>query len=419
MKLSEIEGIALEQKDILRHSDHGLPREALGTLPNLQSHALIISGIRRCGKSTLLRQHLQQLGEDFFYFNFEDTRLYDFQLKDFALLTTLIEKSGIKTLFFDEIQAVQGWELYVRQKLDSHCRVVVTGSNASLLSRELGTKLTGRQITKELFPFSYTEFIAFKGNRPSYKSFLSYMQTGGFPEYVTSGITEILRALIDDVLYRDIAVRYNIRDVSSLKRLLSYLFFNAAKLTTPSKLKDIAGVKSPSTVLDYFSHFETSYLLQLLPKFSFSAKSQMLAPKKVYICDTGLIKAGATLLTENQGYLLENIIFSHLRRQSKELFYYNENNKECDFVELEQGKIKRLLQVCWELNSDNEDREINGLIDAMHYFKQSKGYIITANLKDTIYHEDLIIEVVPAYDFLCTKAYSNSKNSTRQAKRPI
>jgi predicted AAA+ superfamily ATPase len=400
MKLSEIEQIVSEQKDTLLHSDNGLPREALGALPDLQSHALIISGIRRCGKSTLLRQHLQQLGQDFFYFNFEDTRLYDFQLKDFTLLNTLIEKSGIKTLFFDEIQAVQGWELYVRQKLDAHCKVVVTGSNASLLSRELGTKLTGRQITKELFPFSYTEFIAFKNEQPSYESFLNYMQTGGFPEYVKSDNADILRALIDDVLYRDIVVRYNIRDVSSLKRLLSYLLFNTAKLTVPSKLKDIAGVKSPSTVLDYFSHFETSYLLQLLPKFSFSAKSQMLAPKKVYICDTGLIKAGAILLTENQGYLLENIIFSQLRRQSKELFYYNENNKECDFVELEQGKIKKLLQVCWELNSDNEEREINGLVDAMRYFKQSKGYIITANQKDTIYHEDVTIDLIPAYDFL-------------------
>ncbi|GHU95802.1 ATP-binding protein [Bacteroidia bacterium] len=401
MKLSEIEQVIAEQKAMLLSSDTGLPREALGSLPNLQSHALIISGIRRCGKSTLLRQHLQGLGQDFFYFSFEDTRLYDFQLKDFALLDTLITKSGIKTLFFDEIQAVRGWELYVRQKLDSGCKVVVTGSNASLLSRELGTKLTGRQITKELFPFSYTEFIAFKKKQPSYKSFLSYMQTGGFPEYVKSNNADILRALIDDILYRDIVVRYNIRDASSLKKLLSYLLFNAAQLTTPSKLKEIAGVKSPSTILEYFSHLETSYLLQILPKFSFSAKSQMLAPKKVYICDTGLIKAGAILLTENYGYLLEDIIFFHLRRQNKALFYYNENNKECDFVELEHGKIKRLLQVCWHVNSDNEEREINGLIDAMRYFKQSKGYIITANQKDIISHKGLIIELVPAYNFLC------------------
>jgi predicted AAA+ superfamily ATPase len=400
MKISEIEKIITEQKEILLTDDNGLPREALKRLPDLQSHALIISGIRRCGKSTLLRQHLRQKQRDFFYLNFEDTRLYDFQMKDFALLDRIVEKTGIKTLFFDEVQVVAGWELYVRQKLDSRFRVAITGSNASLLSHELGTKLTGRQITKELFPFSYSEFVAFRNETPSYESFVQYMQSGGFPEYLKSGNADILRALIDDVLYRDIVVRYNVRDVSSLKRLLSYLFFNAAKPTSPSKLKEIAGVKSPSTVLNYFSYFETSYLIQLLPKFSFSAKSQMLAPKKVYVCDTGLIKAGAILLTENWGYLLENIIFLHLRRHGKELFYYNENGKECDFVELGQGKIKNLVQVCWDLNSDNEEREINGLVDAMHYFKQSKGTILTANQRDTIYCNDCEISVMPAWDFL-------------------
>jgi predicted AAA+ superfamily ATPase len=348
------------------------------------------------------------MAQDFFYLNFEDTRLYDFQMRDFALLDTIVAASGIKTLFFDEIQAVSGWELYVRQKLDSHYKVVITGSNASLLSRELGTKLTGRQITKELFPFSYSEFIAFRNEKPSYDNFTNYMQAGGFPEYLKTGNADILRSLIDDVLYRDIVVRYNIRDMSSLKRLLSYLLFNASKLTTPSKLKDIAGVKSPSTVLDYFSYLEASYLIQLLPKFSFSAKSQMLAPKKVYVCDTGLIRAGAILLTENYGYLLENIVFSHLRRQSRELFYYNENNRECDFVDLEQGRIKQLIQVCWDLNMDNEDREINGLVDAMHYFKQSKGTIITANQRDIIRRENAVINVVPAWEFLETPSMTTA-----------
>jgi predicted AAA+ superfamily ATPase len=400
MKISEIEHAVANQKEMLLTGDNGLTREMLGHLPDLQSHALIIAGIRRCGKSTLLRQHLQRMAQNFFYLNFEDTRLYDFQMKDFALLDTIVAKSGIKTLFFDEIQAIAGWELYVRQKLDSHYKVVITGSNASLLSRELGTKLTGRQITKELFPFSYSEFIAFRGETPSHDSFVGYMQAGGFPEYLKTGNAEILRSLIDDVLYRDIIVRYNIRDVSSLKRLLSYLLFNAAKLTTPSKLKGVAGVKSPSTVLDYFSHLETSYLIQLLPKFSFSAKSQLLAPKKVYVCDTGLIQAGAILLTENYGYLLENIVFSHLRRQSRELFYYNENSRECDFVELEQGSVKRLIQVCWDLNADSEEREVNGLADAMQYFKQSNGTIITANQRDTIRHGDVMIDVVPAWEFL-------------------
>ncbi|MCL2027091.1 MAG: ATP-binding protein [Bacteroidales bacterium] len=400
VKLSDIEQIASEQKERLLQNDSGLQREILETLPRMASHALIISGIRRCGKSTLLHQYLRSSEQDFFYFNFEDIRLYDFQIKDFALLDTAIEKSGQKLLFFDEIQAVTGWELFVRQKLDQRYRIVLTGSNASLLSRELGTKLTGRQITKELFPFSYREFVSFKNKKNNAKTFLEYLQTGGFPEYVKAENPDILNGLIDDILYRDIVVRYGIKDASSIKRLLSYLFFNTAKLTTPSKLKDIAGVKSPSTILDYFSYLEASYLIQLLPKFSFSLKSQMLAPKKVYVCDTGLIKTGTILLTENYGYLLENIVFSHLRRHTKELFYFNENNKECDFVELQNGKIKTLLQVCWDLNEDNEEREIRGLTEAMHYFKQTKGYIITYNQRDTIHHENVVIEVIPAHEFL-------------------
>ena len=400
MKLSELEQIASEQRESLLHSDQGLQRTVLETLPYLETHALIISGIRRCGKSTLLNQYLHRIDQDFFYFNFENIRLYDFQIKDFSLLDAVIKKTGVKQLFFDEVQAVTGWELFVRQKLDQHYRIVLTGSNASLLSRELGTKLTGRQITKELFPFSYIEFISFRNRKPCPDSFMEYMLTGGFPEYVKTDNSDMLTSLIDDILYRDIVVRYGIKDASSIKRLLSHLFFNAAKLTTPSKLKEIAGVKSPSTVLDYFSYFEASYLIQLLPKFSYSFKSQMLAPKKVYICDTGLIKAGTILLTENYGYLLENIIFMHLRQRTKALFYYNENSKECDFVILENSKVTKLIQVCWNINADNEDRELNGLIEAMRFFKQPKGYIISFNQKDTIVYEDFVIELIPVYEFL-------------------
>ncbi|MDR0231023.1 MAG: ATP-binding protein [Dysgonamonadaceae bacterium] len=403
MKLSVIEEIAREQKEALLMSDSGLRREALDFLPNIESHALIISGIRRCGKSTLLHQYLQQKSEDFFYLLFEDVRLYDFQMKDFALLDKIIEHSKQKLLFFDEIQSVKGWELYVRQKLDQQFKVIITGSNASLLSRELGTKLTGRHITKELFPFSFSEFIAFKTLTPSIESLEKYMYTGGFPEFAKNENLETLKMLIDDILYRDIVVRYGIKDASSVKRLLSYLFFNVAKLTSPSKLTDIAGVKSSTTVLEYFSYFEDSYLISLLPKFSYSAKSQMLSPKKVYVSDTGLIRAGAILLTENYGYFLENLIFIHLRRQTKELFYFNENNHECDFVQLENGKIKSLLQVCWELNTDNEEREIDGLLNALNYFNLTRGTIITANQQDTIYHGGLEIEVVPAWKFLYTR----------------
>ncbi|HPV59370.1 MAG TPA: ATP-binding protein, partial [Rectinema sp.] len=227
MKLSEIRAIATKQKEQVAHYDIGLPREILPSLPNIQTHALIVSGIRRCGKSTLLLQFVQSLAKPWFYLNFEDIRLSPFAREDFALLDRVIEESGCRLLFFDEIQAAENWELYIRQKLDQHFQVLITGSNASLLSSELGTKLTGRHISKLLFPFSYAEFLAFFGLSRNLDSLDRYLELGGFPEYLKTSNPEILMQLQSDILYRDIAVRYGIRDVSSLKRLFTILVSSA------------------------------------------------------------------------------------------------------------------------------------------------------------------------------------------------
>jgi predicted AAA+ superfamily ATPase len=213
---------------------------------------------------------------------------------------------------------------------------------------------------------------------------LEYIETGGFPEAVKSGNREILQFLIEDILNRDIAVRYGVRDVSSLKRLCSFLLSNAGNLISPSKLTGAIGIKSPTTVLDYFSYFESCYLLNLMPRFAHSVKSQMLSPKKLYISDTGLIKTGSTSFSENWGHLLENVVFYHLLRQSKELYYFKENGRECDFVSLEKGKCKQIAQVCWKLNEDNEERKIGGLMEAMSFFKLNLGTIVTAGSADLI-----------------------------------
>src|SRR5699024_10498124 len=158
------------QKDNLLSKEKGLKRDALTELPELTAYALIISGIRRCGKSTLLSQLIEERYPDAFYLNFEDTRLYDFDLKDFMKIDDIIRESGSRVLLFDEIQIIPQWERYIRQKLDEQYKIIITGSNASLLSRELGTKLTGRHITKELFPFSYTEFNAFQQQKAGTKA---------------------------------------------------------------------------------------------------------------------------------------------------------------------------------------------------------------------------------------------------------
>src|ERR1035437_5664122 len=205
---SILERTVEQQWNRLMLRDSGLKRELIPATQSLSSHALIISGIRRCGKSTLLMQMMKAMDvETLLYLNFESPQLFEFSVLDFTRLDNVIAQKGVKTLFFDELQLVEGWEMYVRQKLDEGFQVIITGSNASLLSKELGTRLTGRHITQELFPFSYSEFINFKALTPSTNSLKIYMFTGGFPEYVKTGDEEQLATLFNDVLFRDIVTR--------------------------------------------------------------------------------------------------------------------------------------------------------------------------------------------------------------------
>ena len=401
MKFSEIADVVKTQKTGLDRQNVGLERLQLPELPDIQSHALVVSGIRRCGKSTLLHQFVRKLGRDFFYLNFDDVRLAEFSLPDYQLLDKAIAESGAQTLFFDEIQSAEQWELYARQKLDEGFQVLITGSNASLLSRELGSRLTGRHISQELFPFSYEEFCAFTRKKAAAASLQDYLEKGGFPEYLKTGNTEILVQLQSDILYRDIAVRYGIRDVSSLRRLFVYLVSNPAQKVSPSKLAQTAGVKSPTTVLEYISCFEAAYLIQRLPCFAWSVKAQSLAPKKVYIADSGIIKTSSVSFSGNFGALLENFVYNKLRaaygRQDGGLYYFNgKSGGECDFI-VRPREQPRCIQVCWELNTDNQDREIQGVLEAMNFFEQEEGTILTFNTEDLILTAGKKIQVVPVW----------------------
>jgi len=397
MRLSEIRDIGVTQKQMLQKQKDGLVRHALPQLPDIKSHALVVCGIRRCGKSTLLRQFVRKLGRNFFYMNFDDIRLAEFASTDYRLLDTVIAKSDASLLFFDEIQSAPSWELFARQKLDEGFQIVITGSNASLLSRELGSSLTGRHITKEFFPFSYREFCEFSEQQAGAESLGDYLERGGFPEYLKSGNVDILSQLQSDILHRDIAVRYGIRDATSLRRLFVYLVTNMSQLFSPSKLTHVAGVKSPTTVLEYISHFETAYLIHLLPCFAWSLKAQSLAPKKVYIADTGMIKTSSVSFTDNSGALLENFVYNNLRMGTDDIFYFSgKNGGECDFVLQPHGK-PRCIQACWKLTTDNQDREINGLLDAMNFFNIDEGEILTYDDEDVILTKGKRIDVTPAW----------------------
>ena len=397
MKLSDISEAGKGQKTALDEQDSGFERALLPELPDIQSHALVVTGIRRCGKSTLVHQFVKKLDRDFFYLNFDDLRLADFSHADYGLLDKVIADSGARLLFFDEIQSAEYWELYVRQKLDEGFQLVITGSNASLLSRELGTRLTGRHISKELFPFSYREFCAFTGQGAGSDSLENYLERGGFPEYLRTGNADILTQLQSDILYRDITVRYGLRDAASLRRLFVYLVSNPAQKVSPSRLRQTAGVKSPTTVLEYISYFEAAYLINLLPCFAWSVKAQSLTPKKVYVADSGIVKTGSVSFSPNSGALLENFVYNCLRAETTDIFYFSgKGGGECDFI-LRPHERPRCIQVCRELTAEDQDREINGLCEAMDFFDQKEGVILTYDTEDIILTAGKKISVIPAW----------------------
>lgn len=388
------------QKQRLLAMEMGQLREELAKLPHLFSHALIISGIRRCGKSTLMAQLLRKEYPNALFVNFEDNRLCDFEKQDFNRLDKIIENNHYTELFFDEIQVVPEWERYARQKLDEGYKMMITGSNASLLSKELGTKLTGRHITKELFPFSFTEFCDYKKLLPSGEASAYYLKIGGFPEYVKQNHTEILTNLFDDILMRDVVLRYGVRDVKMLQRLSLFLISNVGNLLSANKLKNIFEFGSTSTVTEYLSHLELSYLFFFVPKFSYSIKVQVINPRKVYSIDTGIIAENSISFSHDIGTKLENIVFLSLRRNYNEIYYFAENNRECDFIVFNRGRLIGCYQVCYDLNDLNLNRELKGIFSALDFFNLNEGTIVTNNQTDIFEHQGKIVKAIPAHQFL-------------------
>jgi predicted AAA+ superfamily ATPase len=400
VKQAAIEQVAQDQRSKIDSESKGIKREALPFLPELERHALIVTGIRRCGKSTLLLQLLESKHKNAFYLNFEDPRLFGFELPDFQLLDSVIG-SKKRMLFFDEIQVIEGWERYVRQKLDAGFRICVTGSNASLLSRELGTKLTGRHVSKELFPFSYKEFLLFKKLKAGVQSWRKYAEMGGFPEYLKTKDTLVLADLFTDILQRDIAVRHGIRDVRSLERLAVYLVSNAGTLVSAGKLRPLVNIQASSTILEYFSFLEDSYLFGFVPKFGYSLKVQLANPRKVYCIDPGIVKiASQSLVPDWGGHLLENMVYLHLRRQGKSVSYYQDRQHECDFVVSERNKPECVVQVCHTLSPENLKREQDGLHAAMQSLGVKQGLILTHNQHDAYIWEGKKIEVMPVWEWM-------------------
>ncbi len=400
MLKEKIEEIIKEQRNNLELEKNNISREDLKKIKLYPGFATIISGIRRCGKSTLLKQILKK-EKKFYYINLEDIKLNDFKLEDFIKVDEIFQKTYGKggIYFFDEIQTITNWEKYVRSLADKKSKMLITGSNASLLSRELGTLLTGRHISRELFPFTYKEYLKFTKQKPSKISLQNYLEEGGFPEYLQFKKTENLQELLKDVIMRDVAIRFKIRNTNQLKKIAIYLITNVGKEASYNQLKKIFSVPSIQTIIDYISFFEDAYLLFTIPRFSYSPKKQQTYPKKMYSIDNGLSKASSTSFSKDKGRMLENTVFQQLRRKHKEIYYFKEK-RECDFLIKEKDKITQAIQVCYILNEDNQKREIEGLIEALKETKLDRGVILTLDQEDKIEEQGKIIEIKPMWKWL-------------------
>ena len=393
-----------EIEDVFHAQQKALKKELLTSRNYLVENTFkgkqveVISGIRRSGKSTLMRMIMAHYAPNVVCFNFEDSRIFGFEVSDFKKLDELMGETH-PVYFFDEIQNVENWEIFVRQLHERGEKVFVTGSNASLLSKELGTKLTGRYLSHELFPFAYNEFLEHTNQENNLASFENYRKLGGFPEFLDTQNTDVLQTLLRDILFRDIAIRYGIRNTKTLFDIALHLLSNAGKETTYNRLRKTFGIGSTNSVSDYLKWLEDTYILFFLPRFSWSPKSVLVNPRKVYAIDTGFIQANTMSHSADSGRLLENMVYLYLRQKNTELFYFREKG-ECDFVVMEKGNCKQVLQVCEEIHSDNKNREINGLIEAMNFFDLEEGVIYTLDQEDEFVIEGKKIKVKKVRDIM-------------------
>jgi hypothetical protein len=422
--------IATIAKDQLREFDSLKDSVARSILDEVISYsgaaAFVVKGVRRCGKSTLLKQLLKnRFDEDFAYFNFDDERIAGFTSHDFQLLMeVLIESFGEKKyLLFDEIQNIAGWELFINRLLREGYKVFITGSNANLLSKELGTHLTGRHTDIELFPFSFLEFLKAKKSGPQksdlystieqvsmLKHFKEYLMNGGMPEVVVLSNETILREVLADIIQRDIVGRYDIRKISEFKSVLNFILANISNEITFSSITKNFNLKSPNTVQKYLFYLEETYLIFTVKRFDRKIKRIDRNPRKIYGIDNGIVTRNATNMSENMGALLENVIAIQLRKKGTPFYYYRGNTgHESDF--LVPGE-KTAIQVCYELNNTNEMREIRGMEEALKSINGGKGIILTMAQEKEITRHGKKIRIIPVWKWLL----ESERRKSTQAK---
>ncbi len=404
----------------------------LGRLESLLSsnQVITITGPRRAGKSFIMRQMAKRLinnghnPKNIMHVNFEDPRFTEsgvlFLEKIFSAYLEYIAPTAMPVILLDEIQEIEGFEKWVRMMHElSKAKIIISGSNARLLSRELGTLLTGRHLDLTIFPLSFGEFLSFNNVTLTSKNNLffqeaeikgllrKYIEFGSFPEVVLSEQKkEILLTYFEDVITKDLLRRFNIRKPQDLRAIIKYYLSNTSSLATFKSIERSLEM-SITSVKNYTGYIEQAYLVFPLKRFSFKVKEQEKSPRKMYAVDSGLSNAVGFRFSENLGKLAENVVFMALKRRQvlnpdMEIFYWKDvHHREVDFVVKEGLKVRKLIQVCWNMRDEKvKNRELRSLLKAMRELNIDTATIITEDAQGEERLHDSRVQLIPLWKWL-------------------
>lgn len=424
MKLTDIEKVLLEQQDELANlSNEMLIHRPEEELINLKSKlAQVVIGVRRSGKSTLCFNALRKAGVHYAYANFDDERLDQLETTDLDnILQTLYKIYGkFDYLFLDEIQNIDGWPLFVNRLLRQKLHILITGSNAKLLSTELASHLTGRHHKIELFPFSFKDWCAIKDLDVSRlttknkglisKAYDEYFHQGGFPELISGeeNPKEYISTLIDNIITQDIKKRYNIRSIDAMKRLSHHILNETPVLLSKDILQKTIGIKSDKTLGNYLLYLNQTYLISILNKYS-SKSRERTRGEKAYAIDVALMdKRENAFSGDNLGWRLETIVYLELLRRKaqsgNDIYYFQNRSAEADFVVCDGNKTQSIYQVSYDIsNPKTRKREIRGCIAAAQATQCNNILLITDHESEMIEEDGYTIQVIPVWEWLVSE----------------
>ncbi len=382
----------------------------------LNSHLIkLITGPRRVGKSTQALLMLRD--KNFAYLNFDNYSLLDAWDADLVMRMLDDVYPGYEYILLDEVQNLDAWDLWVSELYRKGKNLVITGSNARMLSSEMATVLTGKYLQVDMLPFSLEEFFDWNkfdlhSVKPEQKTdsqvlMDDYLRNGGYPEVVASRqlTRSYLDTLFDSIIWKDVAKRHNVRNVTDLNNLAMYLVSNFCNPVSANELTTELGFSSVNTTKKYMDYLHEPYIFYYLSRYNNKLKLMKKAPRKVYVVDNGFVASKAFSLSDNLGRLLENQVFIELIRRGYDVektmsYYRSRNDKEVDFALRKGTSIERLVQVCYNMNSPKtEKREVDSIIECAGELKCCNLVIVTYNDKRTIEKDGYKIEVLPISEF--------------------